>query len=62
MKRSALFISFSVLVHLIIIDGLFYLITSSPNIEPSILISYNTIWLLIALGIISHNYYTQSRG
>lgn len=61
MKKSSLLISFSVLAHLIVIDGIFYLLAAGPVVDPSIIISYNSIWLIIALVIGNHSY-DSSRG
>lgn len=61
MKKSPFLISISVLAHLIVIDGIFYLLAAGPIVDPSILISYNSVWLVIALIIWNHSY-DSSRG
>lgn len=55
MKRSAFFISFSVLAHLSVIDAM-YLLLSHEMVINYLVITYNFIWILIALTIWYSNY------
>ncbi|MCF4102189.1 hypothetical protein L1I30_10960 [Gillisia sp. M10.2A] len=61
MKRSASLISLSALVHLCIIDALFFLLAPYPSLNSLVIISYNAIWLVIAF-MIWHHSYDESRG
>ena len=57
MKTSTSLISFLVLVHLFIIDGIFLMIATIPSLDYLILISYNAIWLIIAFRIWNFSYH-----
>lgn len=61
MKRSSFILAFSVLVHLLVIDLTFYFITSGTIMGNPLLISYNLIWLCVAL-MIGSQIYTEGRG
>lgn len=56
MKTSTSLISFLVLVHLFIIDGIFLMLATTPTLDYLVLISYNAFWLLIAFRIWNFNY------
>lgn len=56
MKTSTSPISFLVLVHLFIIDGIFLMLATFPSLDYLILISYNAIWLFIAFRIRNFSY------
>jgi len=56
MKRSALFISISVLAHLSVIDAMYLLLSQEMVINSILVITYNFVWILIALTIWYGNY------
>lgn len=56
MKTSTSLISFLVLVHLFIIDGIFLILATSPSLDYLILISYNAFWLYMAFRIWNFSY------
>lgn len=57
MKTSTSLISFLVLVHLFIIDGIFLFLATEPSLDYLVLISYNAIWLFIAFRIWNFGYH-----
>ncbi len=56
MKPSALLTSLASLLHLLIIDGTFVLFKEHTAINYLFIITYNIIWLTIALLIWNHGY------
>jgi hypothetical protein len=57
MKISTSLISFLVLAHLFIIDGIFLLVATEPSLDYLVLISYNAIWLFVAFRIWNFSYH-----
>ena len=57
MKTSTSLISFLVLVHLFIVDGIFLMVATIPSLDYLILLSYNVIWLFIAFRIWNFSYH-----
>lgn len=56
MKRQALLVSFYVLMHLLIIDTTYiFLLLESINLSVE-LITYNIVWVFIAIAIGSYSY------
>lgn len=60
MKRSALFIAFFVLLHLLVIDLTFYAVTTGASNSIVALGLYNIVWLFIAALIGKHSYSESS--
>jgi len=60
MKNSAFFISGSVLAHLVVIDGMYLLLSQESAINSYLVITYNLIWMLIAVTIWYTNYQESS--
>lgn len=56
MKRSSILIAISALIHLLVIDLTFYLISSGTSNILFPLGIYNLIWLWITGTVISHSY------
>ncbi len=61
MKTSTSLISFLVLAHLLIINGIFLLLATEPSLDYLVLISYNVVWLFIAFRIWTFSYH-ESKG
>lgn len=61
MKPTSLLITFTVLLHLFVIDLTFLFVTSGDSNSLFAIGSYNILWLLIAIIVGFHNY-TPRRG
>lgn len=49
MKPNSLFISLSVLAHLLVIDLTYYILNSQITVDFLAILSYNIFWMAIAL-------------
>lgn len=59
MKPTSLLITFTVLLHLFVIDLTFLFVTSGNSNSFLVIGSYNIFWLLIAIIVGLHNYTTR---
>lgn len=51
MKLGAFLLSFSVLVHLFVVDFVYYFLGTSISVNFIAILSYNIVWLIIAVMI-----------
>ena len=56
MKTPTSLMIFLVLVHLVVIDGIFLMLATSPSLDYLVLFSYNITWLFIAFRIWNFGY------